>query len=589
MKSAARSRSRASVLARSLVVLIVVGTLAPAVADAREDQKATPSSPGSQRAARGRSLGPTPPGERIEFDLVLSIPHQAELNAFVDRVNDPASPDYHHYATAEQIGQRFGLSDVDLERVHTWLSSAGLEVVESFPQRTTLRVAGPASAVNRLFHVNLIDRVDPVSRIRYHEPRGDAAVPPPLAGAVQAVAGLNTRPIMRPAPHTVPLATPGSTCLQDAACFTPDRLARTFDITALHDRGMQGDGEYVAVIMDGPVSNADLGQWADTVGVTGVPPIERITVGSGPSAQESGDPLSRLEATMDVETIQAVAPHTKVLYFNASLGAFGDAVNAVVGDGRAHIVNYSAGGCDEMWLADKDARAVRLADAQAVKAAVAAGVNVFASSGDNGAYTCSRFDLKDWRVTASSPSDLPFVVSVGGTFLERGPDGKYLDEAAWEYPLTNSGTGGGLNPLDARPSWQQGPGVDNRYSNGKRQFPDVAAPADPYSGWYIVIGGQGTAAGGTSASSPFWAGLTSLYEQMAKQAGLKGLGFLTPTLYAVAAANPPNTVFHDIVRGGNLFYETTPGWDYATGLGTPIASKLGDAIVAYLRSNQPAT
>jgi kumamolisin len=216
-------------------------------------------------------------------------------------------------------------------------------------------------------------------------------------------------------------------------------------------------------------------------------------------------------------------------------------------------------------------------------------VNVFVSSGDNGAYTCSSFDLNDWRPTATEPSDYPYVVSVGGTFLERGPDGQYLDEAAWEWPLTNSATGGGLNPLDARPSWQTGPGVDNKFSNGKRQFPDVAAPADPASGWYIVIGGQGSSAGGTSASSPFWAGLTALYEQMATQAGLDGLGFLTPTLYAVAAASRPNTVFHDIVRGGNLFYETTPGWDYATGLGTPIASKLGDAIVAYLRSNQPVT
>jgi len=224
-----------------------------------------------------------------------------------------------------------------------------------------------------------------------------------------------------------------------------------------------------------------------------------------------------------------------------------------------------------------------------VKAAVAAGVNVFVSSGDSGAFACSRFDLKDWRPTGGNPSDFPYAVSVGGTFLERGPNGDYVDEAAWEWPLTNSGTGGGLNPLDARPVWQKGPGVDNSFSNGKRQFPDVAAPADPYSGWYIVVGGKGSSAGGTSASSPFWAGLAALYEQMAGQAGLPGLGFLTPTLYAVAAASPPDTVFHDIVRGGNLFYETTPGWDYATGLGTPIASDLGDAIIAYLRANQPAT
>ena len=67
---------------------------------------------------------------------------------------------------------------------------------------------------------------------------------------------------------------------------------------------------------------------------------------------------------MDVETVQAIAPHATVLYFSAPLIAFGDAVNAVVRDGRAHVATYSAGGCDEMWLANKDARAVRLADAQ---------------------------------------------------------------------------------------------------------------------------------------------------------------------------------------------------------------------------------
>ena len=538
-------------------------------------------------ATPGRSLGPTPPAERIEFDLLLSVPHEAALDAFVDRVNDPASPDYHHYATAEQIGERFGLSDADLARVNAWLTTAGLEVVESFPQRTTLRVAGPARVVNRLFHVELIDRVDPVSHERYHEPRGDAVVPLVVADAVRAVAGLNTRPVVRPAPRTVPLATTESTCRTDAACFTPDKLARTFDITTLHDQGMHGEGEYVAIIMDGKVSDSDLKQWANAVGAAGVPAIERVTVGSGPSDKESSSPESISEGTMDVETVQAIAPHAKVLYFSAPLTAFGDAVNAVVRDGRAHIATYSAGGCDEMWLADKDARAVRLADAQAVKDAVAAGVNVFASSGDNGAFTCSRFDLKNWKPTGDNPADFPFTVSVGGTFLEREPDGKYVDEAAWEWPLTNSGTGGGLNPLDDRPSWQQGPGVDNSFSNGKRQYPDVAAPSDPYTGWYIVVGGEASSAGGTSAASPFWAGLAALYDQMARKAGLGGLGFLTPTLYAVAAANPPNTVFHDIVRGGNLFYETTPGWDYATGLGTPISSKLGDAIVAYIKSHQP--
>ena len=85
------------------------------------------------------------------------------------------------------------------------------------------------------------------------------------------------------------------------------------------------------------------------------------------------------------------------------------------------------------------------------------------------------------------------MISVGATFLERKPDGTYIDEAAWVEPLDNWGTGGSLNPSNRRPPWQVGPGVDNSYSNGKRQEPDVAAPGDPESGWLIVVDGEESA------------------------------------------------------------------------------------------------
>ena len=57
---------------------------------------------------------------------------------------------------------------------------------------------------------------------------------------------------------------------------------------------------------------------------------------------------------------------------------------------------------------------------------------------------------------------------------------------------------------------------------------------------------------------------------------------LNKAFYAVAADNKPNVLFHDVVRGSNLGYDATPGWDYATGLGSPIADRLGATIVAYL-------
>jgi kumamolisin len=566
--------TRARLLCGALVVVVVTAvacTVAPAKAAVAV--AARPSAPTAPR-----TLGVTPGDAHVEFDVVLRY-RQAALVAFLERVNDPRSPGYHQYATAEEIGRRFGVSDEGVARVGAWINASGLEVVETFPQRTTIRVAGSAASVDEMLHVTLLDKLDPVSGRRFHAPRGTPRVPAAVSDVVETVAGLDTRPYLRPVQPVAPRES-GGTCATSASCLTPGKLARSFDISALHARGIMGEGQYVAVIMDGPVSDRDLEQFQTTGGLVGVPPVERITVGKGPSTKESGQPISRAEATMDVETVQAVAPHATVLYFYASLGAFADAVNAVVRDGRAKIITFSAGGCD-------DGRTVYIADERALQAANAAGVNVFASSGDHGAFNCLAFDPNDFRPTASEPSDSPYVISVGATFLERKPDGTYVDEAAWVEPLDNWGTGGALNPSNRRPTWQIGPGVDNSSSNGKRQEPDVSAPGDPESGWFIVVDGEESRAGGTSASSPFWAGVTSLFEQMVEQTGLPGLGYLNPTLYALAAENPPNTLFHDVVRGDNLLYPATPGWDFATGLGSPIVSRLGDAIVQHLLGSVP--
>ena len=96
-------------------------------------------------------------------------------------------------------------------------------------------------------------------------------------------------------------------------------------------------------------------------------------------------------------------------------------------------------------------------------------------------------------------------------------DGTWIDEVAWEEPLTGWGPGGGLSDVYARPVWQTGAGVANTRSNGKRQVPDVAAAADPVSGFLTVSAGDHGSGGGTSAAAPFWAGLAVLTRQLARE------------------------------------------------------------------------
>ena len=157
-------------------------------------------------------------------------------------------------------------------------------------------------------------------------------------------------------------------------------------------------------------------------------------------------------------------------------------------------------------------------------AAAAAGVTVFVASGDHGAYGCIDNDREDLRVSVDSPASDVNVVAVGGTYASMLEDGTYIDEVAWEDPLTGWAPGGGVSTYYPRPAWQVGLGVDNARSNGKRQVPDVAAPADPVSGFLTVSEGEASSGGGTSAASPFWAGYTILVRQLAAKEGQRGLG-----------------------------------------------------------------
>ena len=213
----------------------------------------------------------------------------------------------------------------------------------------------------------------------------------------------------------------------------------------------------------------------------------------------------------------------------------------------------TADGCDVCsisWGADEASWGAAAGDAleQAATAATAAGMVVFAASGDNdssdGGPTPANVDL---------PASAPHVVGCGGT---RKP--KTGEETVWnENPgkTDGEGTGGGFSTLFPMPSWQagapHGPG---------RMVPDVAADADPKTGYEIVLYGSSIVVGGTSAVAPLYAGLFASF-------GTK-LGFITPELYL------NNACFNDITKGNNGAYRASAGPDPCTGLGSPIGASL---------------
>lgn len=204
--------------------------------------------------------------------------------------------------------------------------------------------------------------------------------------------------------------------------------------------------------------------------------------------------------------------------------------------------------CSISWGADEISWAQNPGSAQDMEAvalhATENGCIVFAAAGDN-----SSSD-GDPGANVDLPAACPHVVGCGGTTKAR------FSEVVWGNGLADGqGTGGGYSRVFPLQPWQlnipAGPG---------RMVPDVAANADPNTGYLIVVHGQEVQVGGTSAVAPLYAGLFAAFG--------KRLGFVTPTLYQHPEA------FVDITQGSNGSYSAAPGPDPCTGLGATIGTTL---------------
>ena len=376
----------------------------------------------------------------------------------------------------------------------------------------------------------------------------------------------------------------------------PGDVTQAYEIDPLHAAGFRGQGQSIGIVSFDTYNDKDVQEF-DRVTETakrggGNPPdVRRVRLRG--AATEPGDGSG--EVNLDIDVVRAIAPMAQIINYESPNSTFGPVIRRIVDDGDVDIVSISWGLC-ERKLSNSD----RIGDDAEFAAAAAVGISIFVASGDHGAHDCRFWPVpknnprfRDLEISLTAPGS-PDVVLVGGTYLTVTTNGDYYDEAGWEDALTGWGTGGGLSTLYDRPSWQVGAGVQNEFSNGMRQGPDVAGPADGDSGFLVVYTPAGdnefayVALGGTSAAAPFWAASMLLTRQLAEQEGVAAPGFgrlgaLGPRLYELSAANEAGALFHDVVRGGNLFHNATVGWDYATGIGSPRVAPLARAIVDSLR------
>src|SRR5438105_14016702 len=153
--------------------------------------------------------------------------------------------------------------------------------------------------------------------------------------------------------------------------------------------------------------------------------------------------------------------------------------------------------------------------------AAAQGQSILVAAGDSGSASCFQLQAGgsgfDTSLNADDPAAQPFVTAVGGTTLTLGSGNSYQSESVWNGGLFGGAGGGGISQFWKQPAWQKGPGVQNSYSNGMRETPDVSLDADPTTGYPIYCtagsscsGGGWLTVGGTSAAAPMWAAMVVL-------------------------------------------------------------------------------
>jgi subtilase family serine protease len=537
---------------------------------------------------------PSLPMNRIIVQLKRSPAKEAELEKLLAAQQDPSSSDYHRWLTPEQFGKRFGPSQADLALVTGWLKSEGFRIDEVAKGRMWINVSGTVAQVEQAFHTSIHTyRVDGVMR---HANTQDPAIPRALAGVVAGVVSLNDFPIkpmnsgFRPLGALCPAGPrPEWTASDGSHWLAPADFATIYDVNPLYSSGITGAGVTIAIAGRTDIALSDINGFRSTFGLPNNPPTIIV---NGPDPGTTSD---QVEADLDVEWSGAVAPYATIAYVESASTNTTDGIDLsaqyIVDNNLAPIMSTSYGQCEAYLGTTENAFYNSL-----YQQAAAQGITAFVSAGDTGAAGCMSGSSDSLGVNGLGST--PYNVCVGGSeFMDTanpsqywsssnssvyGSALSYIPEEAWNESGTVSGgsgdwaTGGGVSIVYTKPSWQVAPGVP---PDGMRDVPDVALSAATHDAYLIASGGNIGAVGGTSASSPSFAGLMALVVQkMSNQRqGNANVRFYQLGNAQYGSSGP--AVFHDVTTGNNTVpsaagFSCGVGYDQCTGLGTADATAL---------------
>ena len=523
----------------------------------------------------------------MTLELKPSVQQQQALSQLLNDQQDPSSPGYHKWLTAELYADRFGLDQPDVVTLTGWLAQQGFTVTYVARGRNYIAFDGTAGQVRSAFqteiHRFLINGEQHCANV------SQPSIPAAFADVVTGIGGLHDfRP--RPLLKKSVIAPADASQLPDAAqlvTLTPSLFASIYDVTPLYTAGFNGTGQKIVIVGQSEPDFADVAAFRKTFNLPVSAP-QAVLGGADPGSLPVTSGEVR-EQNLDLEWSGAVAPGATIIYVYAT-----DAIVALayaIDNDLAPVMSMSFGLCEpqaDPGLFEPD-----------LQKSSSMGISIFVSSGDSGAAGCDE-DFVPGReamdgLEVNYPASSPEVTAVGGTAFTQPAGSGYVPETTWNdtYALGVNviglaASGGGASAVFPKTSWQVAPGVPD---DGFRDVPDVALASSPYADPYQVINNNQTLLfGGTSAAAPTMAGIVAVLNQYLVAKGVissPGLGMINPMLYQFSQTSP--SAFHDISSGnnevpcavntpncttGSFGYAAIPGYDQATGLGSVDANNL---------------
>jgi subtilase family serine protease len=650
------------------------------------------------------------PMNGLQLVLHRSPEAEAAFEEYISELHNPKSALFHKWLTNKEIGDRFGASDEDISTVKEWLSSKGFRVSMISPDRMTIEFSGDAGHVRDAFQAPLHNLA--VNGQTHFSNFNDPTMPAALAPVVAGIAKLNDFK-----PHALNVRRPQTAPYKNGVgtgaagggynFLGAADLATIYNFNPLFAAGITGKGQTIVVVEDtDQYTSSDWLAFRKAMGLTRTYPYGTLTqvnpAGSADTCVDPGDNPNDTEAAIDVDWATAAAPNAAIVSAACTdttiFGGFLALDNLLTEANPPAIVSISYGESEPDLGATYNLYINDL-----YKSAVAEGVTVFVSSGDEGADSTDADRTNATHgISVSGFTSTPYNVSVGGTDFGAYPFGEYntyfsstnltnfrtalsyIPEIPWDdscaggiysawagYPTygagsicniyagsqtTAAGSGGpsgcatgatarGMRGVVSgtcagypKPVWQSLVGVP---TDGVRDIPDVSLMASN-GFWYVYYAAcisnpadgpadEGfapcganpatwTGWGGTSVSSPIWAGIQALVNQTTGESWGNSnwiLYSLAKTEYGPSGNSScysslgngvgPTCMFYDVTQGDNVInctgaddcyippppstsnvygilstsdaspepaYTANIGWDFPTGIGTANAANL---------------